>query len=148
MRIGSQGDELVTHALGSCLGLVVYDPVVAVGGLLHAMLPMSRINPAKTESNPCMFVDTGVPALFQSVYEAGGQKPRLIVKAVGCGNPIASNEMFNIGERNYSILKKLLEKNKIFLEAEDVGGRCSRTVLFKLGTGEIWVTSNGAKRRL
>ena len=26
---------LVTHSLGSCIGVAVYDPVVKVGGLLH-----------------------------------------------------------------------------------------------------------------
>ena len=60
MKIGRAGDVLVTHGLGSCLGLMIYDPVVKVGGMLHAMLPLSSINPQKAESNPFMFVDTGV----------------------------------------------------------------------------------------
>ena len=41
------GDTLVTYALGSCLGITVYDPVAHVGGMLHVMLPLSTINPAK-----------------------------------------------------------------------------------------------------
>jgi len=52
MKVGVKGDEIVTHALGSCLGLMVYDPVAHVGGLLHAMLPLGKINPQKAESNP------------------------------------------------------------------------------------------------
>ncbi len=148
MKIGRDADLIVTHALGSCLGLVVYDPVARVGGLLHAMLPLSKINPAKAQANPYMFVDTGVPGLFKALYEIGGQKSRMVVKAAGCGNPLGKNEMFKIGERNYTILKKLLWKNNILLETEDVGGTASRTVHFDVATGETVISSNGRKRKL
>ena len=76
MKVGEGGDLIVTHALGSCLGLTVYDPVIRVGGLLHAMLPLSRINPQKALMKPFMFVDTGVPKLFQALYDVGGKYRR------------------------------------------------------------------------
>jgi chemotaxis protein CheD len=148
MKIGRHSDRIVTHALGSCLGLVVYDPVQKIGGLLHAMLPLSKINPAKAQANPYMFVDTGVPALFKALYEIGGQKSRMIIKAAGCGNPLGKNEMFKIGERNYTVLKKLLWKNNILLKTEDIGGTASRTVHFDIGTGQTVISSNGQKRSL
>ena len=148
MKIGRDADLIVTHALGSCLGLIVYDPVGKVGGLLHAMLPLSKINPAKAEANPYMFVDTGVPALFMALYEIGGQKSRMVIKAAGCGNPLGKNEMFKIGERNYAVLKKLLWKNNILLETEDVGGTVSRTVHLDIATGQTVISSNGQKRDL
>jgi len=138
----------VTHALGSCLGLMVYDPVAKVGGLLHAMLPLSKINPKKAETNPCMFVDTGVPKLLEEVYKMGGQKSRLVVKGAGCGQPLGKNEMFKIGERNYTVLRKLLWKNGILLDAQDIGGSASRTVHQDLSTGRIVISSNGVKKEL
>ena len=113
MKTGSDGDFLITHALGSCLGLAVYDPVAKVGGLLHAMLPLSKINKEKARLNPYMFVDTGVPVIFKMLYEMGAQKKRLIVKAAGCGNPLGKDQLFKIGERNHTLLKKLLWKNSI-----------------------------------
>ena len=122
MKVGVKTDVLVTHALGSCLGLMIYDPVAQVGGLLHAMLPLSKINPEKARVNPFMFVDTGVPSLFKAVYQLGGEKKRLLVKAAGCGSPMGDNEIFKIGQRNYTVLKKILWKNKVLLEADDVGG--------------------------
>ena len=148
MKTGRSSDMIVTHALGSCLGLVVYDPVQKIGGLLHAMLPLSKINPAKAEANPYMFVDTGVPALFKALYEIGGQNSRMIIKAAGCGNPLGKNEMFKIGERNYTVLKKLLWKNNILLNTEDVGGTASRTIHFEIDTGQTVISSNGQKRNL
>jgi chemotaxis protein CheD len=148
MKVGKKGDILVTHALGSCLGLMIYDPQVRVGGMLHAMLPLSKINPQKAEANPYMFVDTGVPKLFKSVYDLGAQKSRLIVKAAGCGQPLGNNEMFKIGERNHIVLKKLLWKNNILLESEDIGGTSSRTVSFDLDTGQIVISSGSQKWEL
>jgi len=148
LKLGRDGDELVTYALGSCLGLVVHDPVAKVGGLLHAMLPLSSINPEKAKSNPFMFVDTGVPELFLRLYEMGGQKGRMLVKAAGCANPMGKDQMFKIGERNYVVLKKLLWKNGVLLKAEDIGGSLSRTLHFNVASGQIVISSNGEKRAL
>ncbi len=141
MKVGKQGDVIVTYALGTSLGLVAYDPKAQVGGLLHAMLPLSKSDPKKAEANPFIFVDTGVPKLFDEIYNMGGDKSRLVVKAAGCSRPEGDNEMFKIGEKNYAVLKKILWKNNILLEAEEVGGTANRTVQFDVSSGEIKVTS-------
>ncbi|OEU62417.1 MAG: chemotaxis protein CheD [Desulfobacterales bacterium PC51MH44] len=148
MKTGEKEDLLITHALGSCLGLIVYDPEIQIGGLLHAMLPLSKINRDKAQANPYMFVDTGVPTLFNTLYEMGAKKSRLVVKAAGCGNPMGRNETFKLGERNYSALKKLLWKSDILLEAEDIGGTKSRTVNFDILSGITIISSNGQKEEL
>ena len=148
MKVCGNGDTPVTHALGSCLGLMVYDPLVHFGGLLHAMLPLSKINPQKAQANPYMFVDTGVVQLFRKLYELGCQKKRLVIKAAGCGRPLGDNEMFKIGERNYTVLKKFLWKNNLLLEAEDVGGSNSRTVNLDVSTLKVIISSKGVKREL
>ena len=148
MKVGVKGDEIITHALGSCLGLMVYDPVAHVGGMLHAMLPLSKINPEKAAANPFMFVDKGVPILFKEVYNMGGQKGRLIVKAAGCGSPMGKNEMFKIGKRNYTVLKKLLWKNGVLLKAEEVGDSISRTVYFDIATGRVTIKTGQQERLL
>ena len=148
MKTGEKEDLLITHALGSCLGLIVYDPEIQIGGLLHAMLPLSKVNRDKAQANPYMFVDTGVPTLFKTLYEMGAKKSRLVVKAAGCGNPMGRNETFKIGERNYSALKMFLRKSNILLEAEDIGGTKSRTVNFDILSGITIISSNGQKEEL
>ena len=145
MKIAQYDDIIVTHALGSCLGLTVYDPDSRIGGLLHAMLPLCKINPEKAASNPFMFVESGVTYLLNELYQLGVQKKKLIIKAAGCGSPIGKNEMFQIGERNFTILKKILWKNNILLAANDVGGTQSRTVYFDLSNGEVTISSKGQK---
>ena len=148
MKIGQIPDILVADALGSCLCLTAYDPVSQVGGLLHAMLPLSKVNLQKAAVNPYMFVDTGIPALFEALLEHGFEKDHSAVKAVGCGNPMGSREVFKIGERNYSVLQEILVKEGVCLAAEDVGGTASRAVQLDLASGHTIISSNGTKRVL
>ena len=140
-----RGDEIITFALGSCLGISIYDPVNCVGGLLHVMLPSSTIDPAKGSENPCMFVDTGLPRLFNDCYKAGAVKDRLVVKVAGgaCVNGDSDNDYFQIGKRNFVILRQLLWKNGVLIKSHDVGGSCSRTMSLDIATGRVQVRSNG-----
>jgi chemotaxis protein CheD len=112
------------------------------------MLPLYSINPEKARRNPNMFVDTGVPLLFKEVYALGGRKQRMTVKAAGCAAPLQKDEMFKIGDRNIHILKKLLLKNNVALNAADVGGSISRTVYFDLTTGRVTIGSKGKRWEL
>jgi chemotaxis protein CheD len=134
-------DELITHSLGSCIGLSVYDPFAKVGGMMHYMLPLSKIAPAKAKVKPGMFGDTGIPMLLRQVLDLGGSKGRLIVKAAGGSELMDQNKFFNIGERNYLVLQKILRKNNIFIKAEDIGGNLSRTLKLELSTGRVTVKS-------
>ena len=134
---------LVTYALGSCLGISVYDPVAKVGGLLHVMLPSSSINSAKAAENSLMFVDTGVPNLFHACYAAGAHRERLVVKVAGGAAVDSVNDFFSIGERNYVMLKKLFWKNGIMISAEDVGGTISRIMSIDIGNGQVVLKSSG-----
>ncbi len=147
MRISrDQDDVLVTYALGSCLGVAIYDPTSHVGGLLHVMLPLSTIDPAKAKENPCMFVDTGVPILFHKCYDAGANRERLLIKVAGGANVSGNVEdRFEIGKRNFLVLRKLLWRNGLLLQGHDVGGHNSRTLAMDISTGQVRVKANGVE---
>lgn len=149
MRISSSKEDIiVTHALGSCLGIAIYDPEAHVGGLLHVMLPLSSIDPAKAQENPCMFVDTGVPKLFHDCYSAGADRKRIIVKVAGGAAFRDQNDLFAIGKRNYILLRKLFWKNGFMIASEDVGGTISRTMFLDINTGRTWIRSGGREWEL
>src|SRR5262249_9994475 len=66
LAVGTQQqDVIVTHALGSCIAVCVWDPIAQVGGLLHFLLPESKINLARAAQQPATYADTGVPLLLQ-----------------------------------------------------------------------------------
>lgn len=149
MRISDQIDDiLVTYSLGSCIGVTIYDPISHVGGMIHCMLPISKVDPQKARSFPCMFVDTGVPLLFSEAYRLGAQKNNIIVKVAGCSQILDDKGLFNIGERNYVTLRKLLWKNGILISSEDVGGTDSRTLYLEISTGKVLVKSRDKKEEL
>jgi chemotaxis protein CheD len=136
--------ELVTYSLGSCLGITIYDPVKKVGGLLHIMLPDSKIDAAKAASTPFMFVDSGVPRLFQAAYSLGAERRRLVVKVAGGAQMLDEQGVFNIGDRNFRALSGLLARNGYAIHGQDVGGLSSRTLRMDLTTGNVTIKSPGA----
>ncbi len=139
---------LVTYSLGSCIGVAIWDSKVRVGGMLHYMLPESSLSPDKAKARPAMFADTGIPAVFRATYELGATKQNIIVKVAGGSQLLDDNGTFNIGKRNYIMLRKLFWKNGVMIEAEDVGGSLSRTVRLDVATGRFTIKSRGRETEL
>jgi chemotaxis protein CheD len=135
--------DLVTYSLGSCLGIVAFDPSVKVGGLLHIMLPDSSIDPVKATLSPNMFVDTGMVQLLQAVGHLGAKIPRLIFKAAGGAQFLDEKRLFNIGDRNTSALKKFFNHQGFALQSLDHGGKQSRTMRLELATGRVTIHTPG-----
>jgi len=144
----SAGEELTTYALGSCIGLAVYDPVAHVGGLLHYMLPDSSIDPAHGSENPYKFADTGIPLLLERVRVRGASKRRLIVLVAGAADMLTGIGGFDIGKRNYLALRKALWKSGLLIHGESVGGNQSRTIRLEIGSGNLWLQESAGKREL
>lgn len=136
---------LVIGSLGSGIGISIYDPIAKVGGLLHAMLPDSTINLERADSRPYMFVDTGLPALFHSVYALCGLKHRLVVKLAGGAEFLDQKKIFRIGERNVAATLHMLERNGVKVSASETGGRESRTVRLDLSNGNFTLDLPGKK---
>ena len=139
---------LVTYSLGSCIGVTIWDSHAHVGGMLHYMLPDSSLSKEKAASNPAMFADLGIPKLFRSAYELGAEKKRMIVKIAGGSQLLDEAGTFNIGKRNYVMLRKIFWKNGVLIDAEDVGGNLSRTVRLNINTGRVTVRSRGQEVEL
>ena len=137
------GDIVVTHALGSCLGIAIYDPATHVGGILHVMLPNASVSPDKAKKSPLMFVDAGVPIFFREAYQAGAVKGRLVVKVAGGAALGCNKDFFAIGKRNIVVLRKLFWQNGIMIASSDVGGNIARTMYLELETGRTWLQSKG-----
>lgn len=139
---------IVTHALGSCIGITLFDPEAGVAGLLHFMLPKPS-TPAQGVGKPeAMFATTGIPKLFREVYELGARKERLIVCAAGGSAFLEDNGRFQIGKRNKMMMRKLFWKNGIKLNSEDLDGSIARTLAIDSATGAVKVLSKQTEKVL
>jgi chemotaxis protein CheD len=150
-RLSNRPSELlVTYALGTCLGVTAHDAQAGVGGLLHAMLPTSSINPEDSQVNPYKYVDTGVPRLLEGLFALGADPRRLVLTVAGgvWTKEREQKDSFQIGKRNMVMLRKVLWERNLLLKATEVGGEIPRGMTLLIRTGEVLVKMNGETRKL
>lgn len=138
LQIGRGGGikTIVTHALGSCVGVFAWDPETKVGGCLHYMLPK-----AEGTADPDKFGDTGLPRLIRGVAPDKAAAMRL--RIIACGGASMNNDssLFRIGPRNITALKQFMWNMGLTLTAQDLGGNAPRTGRLDLGSGRVTVDS-------
>lgn len=139
LAVSASPHILVTYGLGSCVAVMVYDPVAKVGGMNHFLLPNTQIG--RQDDNPAKFSDSGIPLLIRRVQEQGAKKERLIAKVVGGANMFPSLTKNSIGRKNIDAANEILRKNGIEIVASDTGGNWGRSVDFDLDTGLVIVRS-------
>lgn len=133
---------LTTYALGSCIGICLYDPVIKLGGLLHIMLPL---NMEAGRKNPLKYADTGMSEMIKQMTLKGAKTARLTAKLAGGAKMFEVNggSLGNIGQRNIESVHMQLKKHGIRLLKEDVGGLVARTLLFDVSNGMATIRSYG-----
>ncbi|AIS52504.1 chemoreceptor glutamine deamidase CheD [Thermoanaerobacter kivui] len=135
---------LTTIGLGSCVGIVLYDPLTKIAGLVHIMLPYS--NKISDNSNKLKFADTGIQILIEEMVKIGANPKRLVSKIAGGAQMFSSkinSDIMNIGERNAIATKEVLNKLGIPIIAEDIGGNYGRTIEFYSEDGRLLVKTIG-----
>ena len=128
---------LTTYALGSCIGLIAYDPMTKASGMLHYMLPDSTISPDKAKTQPAMFADTGLPGLFRAFQGVKGDMRRAKYFVAGGASVLNGTDPFKIGERNIKALEEWFRVNNLRPNLHDVGGTHNRTISIEVSTGAI-----------
>ena len=145
----NKGDGIVvTYALGSCVGICLYDSVSKIGGLSHIMLPDSKNVAACAAANRMKFADTAIPDMLSKMLAMGAVRARINAKIAGGAQMFATaNEKFNIGERNVAAVKVTLQSLKIPIIKSDTGANFGRTVFFHTVDGKVEVksTTQGVK---
>jgi len=110
---------LISYALGSCVGVCMYDRDKKIAGMAHIVLPGKES--AVSRENPYKFADEGVKELIREMERAGASR------------------QWEIGEQNVAAVKLALEKEGIRLVAENTGKNYGRTILFFAGDGKLEV---------
>ena len=133
---------LVTYALGSCVGICLYDRSTQVAGLSHIMLPSSAAS--RDKNQPARYADTAIPLLIQRMAAAGANKSRLQAKIAGGAKMFAGvsdNSLSNIGQRNVLAVKATLRSYGIPILADDTGKDYGRTLYFSAEDGSMRIKS-------
>lgn len=130
---------LTTYALGSCVGIVAYDPLSKSGGMLHLMLPDSTISPEKAVKQPAMFADTGLPLFFRELLGVKAERHRVRLYLAGGACVLSGPDNFKIGERNSAAVKAWLASQGLRVSGTDLGGTVNRTLHLELTTGTLTI---------
>ena len=144
----SPEDVLVAYGLGSCVGVVMTDPVSRVSGLLHAVLPRATDGMERTDTNPSKYVEGGIEGLIAALVKQGANKNRLIVRLIGGANMLVSSGLtrsFDIGTRNIEAARTTLNRLRMPIAVEEVGGHTGRTVRVYVADSRVTVRVIGEK---
>ena len=135
-------DILVTYALGSCVGICLYDSTAKVAGLSHIMLPSSELS--RDPAQAMRFADTAIKILIRKMEAEGARGIRMKAKIAGGAQmfaAISNSSLANIGGRNVQAVKEELAKLHIPIIADDTGKDYGRTLYFSAEDGSMRIKS-------
>ena len=125
-------EHWVATLLGSCVAVCLWDPVLAVGGINHYMLPLWN-----GEGLPVpKYGNIAIDKLIEKMLVLGAQKERLVARIFG-GAKVLSTDMgtFRVGSRNITLARELLATHRLPIVEAEVGGEQGMRVLFNTRTG-------------
>ena len=142
MKMAQGTGMLVTYALGSCIGICLYDQRIKLGALIHIMLPL---NLETGRTNPLKYADTGIRQTIKLMEAKGASRARMTAKIAGGAKmfEIPGGSFGNIGQRNIESVHMILKMEGIKLLKEEVGGTIARTLLFDVSNGMGCVRCHG-----
>jgi chemotaxis protein CheD len=142
LRVGSSGDVLMTIGLGSCVAVVLHDPVAKVGGLAHVLLPSTALG--RKDDTPAKFPQTAVPRLLELMAELGASTRRVSARLVGGASMfagLAAPGTIQMGERNTVACRQVLIQLGVPIAGQATGGDYGRTVKLWVADGRVEVSS-------
>ena len=139
-NVAAAPDTLISYALGSCVGICLYDPHTKIAGMSHVLLPEKPEN----DTNILKYADSAIPNLLEEMLKKNAIRTNIVAKIAGGANMFG--DLFKggnmlIGERNVEHTKLALKKLGIPIVAEDVGGNIGRTIEFTPEDGMLRVRS-------
>ena len=142
IKMAQKGERLITYALGSCIGICLYDPQIKLAAMVHIMLP---INMEAGRKNTFKYADTGIRETLNQMVAKGAMKERITAKIAGGARMFEVNggTLGSIGQRNSESVHQVLRRENIRLLWEDVGGKVARTMEFDSATGNGIIRSYG-----
>ncbi|MCI2107031.1 MAG: chemotaxis protein CheD [Intestinimonas sp.] len=142
MKLGQNGEKLITYALGSCIGICLYDSQIKLAALIHIMLPL---NMEAGRKNTFKYADTGIRETLRQMEIRGARRMGITAKIAGGAKmfAVSGGIIGSVGQRNSESVHQVLKREGIRLAWEDVGGTVARTMEFDSATGNGTIRSYG-----
>jgi len=133
--VATSAAPAVLHTLlGSCVAVCLYDPILHAGGMNHILLPGTRQNRFGTR-----FGIHAMELLINELMKQGGDRRRFIAKAFGGANVMPGLRSSPIGDDNARFVSMFLERERIPLVAQRLGGSQAVHVYFRTDSGKAFL---------
>jgi len=129
----TQRDMVIVTVLGSCVSACIRDPVAAVGGMNHFMLPdRDRDGPLSASARYGAYA---MEVLINQLFALGARRERLEAKVFGAARVLPG--MSDIGERNAAFAIDYLKRESIRIVAEHLGSEEPCKIYFFAQSGRV-----------
>jgi chemotaxis protein CheD len=128
-------DEVLLTVLGSCVSACIRDPIAAVGGMNHFMLPQHKSGSWGDELRSTRFGNFAMEKLINELIKAGCSRDRMEIKVFGGGNVTESSNA--VGSDNAEFVLQYLAAEGLRCSAQDLGGALPRRIHYYPATGRV-----------
>lgn len=144
----AKGEQaLVSYALGSCVGICLFDRQKKLAGMAHIILPEKKH--AVDHKNVYKFADEGTRALIIEMERLGAERKRMKAKIAGGAKMFGTgSSKWEIGSENVKAVKRALAQESIEITAEDTGKNYGRTLTFYAHSGILEVSSMKSEKKM
>ncbi|RJR33560.1 MAG: hypothetical protein C4576_27980 [Desulfobacteraceae bacterium] len=125
---------IISTVLGSCVAVCLFDGVRKVGGMNHFPLPSTK-NPKEATAR---YGNVATLALIAMMLEGGSKIKDLEAQIFG-GAFKRETCPTNIGLENIKVARRILNRKRIPIKSEDVGGEKGRKIVYDTSTNEVAV---------
>jgi putative nucleotidyltransferase with HDIG domain len=145
--IDTQKPMILEAYLGTCLGVAIYDPVVAVGGLIHLLLP----EPMSIDGafQPEKYASTGFPLFLQALAGAGAtvENMKACIAGGALVGPLEDSDLqLDIGGRTAERVMQIIAAEGIRVDKLETGGFFTCSLTLDLSTWECRIEPAGFDR--
>jgi chemotaxis protein CheD len=133
----TNADEMLVTVLGACVSVCIRDPVIAVGGMNHFMLPEAGGNDCGEASPGIHHGNVAMERLIDDILGRGGVRQRLEVKLFGGGS--VPKGVSDFGQRNAAFVETYLAAENLPVAAAELRGKLARRVHYFPTTGRVMV---------
>lgn len=129
-HVTADANAVLSTVLGSCVAACFHDPVAKVGGMNHYLLPSSRGDNPRVDSEGVHLMEL----LLNGLLNLGAQRDRIVAKIFGGAKMIEGS--LGIGEQNARFARHFLELEGIPIIGASTGGDFGRSLQFRPTTGK------------
>jgi len=134
-QISDHPDDVLVTTLGSCVAACIRDPIAAIGGMNHFLLPEVPSGQQGVIDAATRYGSVAMELLINDILARGGRRSRLEVKVFGGAKVIETS--LEIGLQNAQFVLEYVAREGLALAGHDLGGTEARRIHYFPASGRV-----------